>query len=173
MTQSTDHDTALRFSSRGNTRWIVLRGPIGRRIDRAIVRFTGFSVITWQYSKAGGNAYQPTLLLTTIGRRTGERRERALPYYPDGDRYVVMGSNGGGPKDPDWVWNIRANPAGWIHIARRHVPVTAHVADGEEHDRLFRQISDGRDSLVRYQERASSFGRRVPLVVLTPRADRG
>jgi deazaflavin-dependent oxidoreductase (nitroreductase family) len=169
MTTSTDHDAALKFSSRGNTRWIVLRGAWGRAIDRAIVRFTGFSVITWQYSKAGGNPYQPTLLLTTIGRRSGQRRVRALPYYPDGDRMVVIGSNGGGPKDPDWVWNVRANEAAWVTVRRRNRPVRAHVADGEEHERLFAQITEGRDSLRRYQERASTFGRRVPLVVLEPR----
>ena len=169
MTESTDRDAAMKYSSRGNTRWIILRGPIGRRIDRVIVRTTGFSVITWQYSKAGGNAYQPTLLLTTIGRRTGERRERALPYYPDGDRYVVIGSNGGGPKDPDWVWNVRSNEAAWINVGRHTKAVRAHVADGEEHERLFAQITAGRDSLLRYQERASTFGRRVPLVVLEVR----
>jgi hypothetical protein len=49
------------------------------------------------------------------------------------------------------------------------VAVRAHVADGEEHERLFAQISKGRDSLTRYQERASTFGRRVPLVVLERR----
>jgi deazaflavin-dependent oxidoreductase (nitroreductase family) len=143
-----------------------LRGPLGRAIDRVIVRVTGFSAITWQYSKAGGNAYQPTLLLTTIGRQSGKLRTRALPYYPDGGRVVVIGSNGGGPKDPDWVWNVRTNGAAWACIHRHRVPVRAHVADGDEHQRLFDQIAAGRDSLPRYQERASTFGRRVPLVVL-------
>lgn len=165
----TEHDRAMRFSSRGNTRWIVLRGEKGRRLDRAIVRHTGFSVITWQYSRAGGNPYQPTLLLTTVGRRSGELRERALPYYRDGERVVVIGSNGGGPKDPDWVWNIRANPTAWVRIRRRDVPVLAHVAEGDERARLFTQITAQRDSLARYQERASGFGREVPLVVLTSR----
>jgi deazaflavin-dependent oxidoreductase (nitroreductase family) len=169
MSRSNDHDAALRFSSRGNTRWIVLRGAWGRALDRLIVRLTGFSVITWQYAKAGGNPYQPTLLLTTIGRRTGERRTRALPYYRDGDRMVVIGSNGGGPKDPDWVWNVRANGAAWACVKRREVPVRAHVAEGDERQRLFDQITATRDSLARYQERASTFGREVPLVVLEPR----
>ena len=170
--ESSDHDAALAFSSRGNTRWIVLRGAWGRALDRMIVRFTGFSVITWQYAKAGGNPYQPTLLLTTIGRRSGERRVRALPYYPDGDRVVVIGSNGGGPKDPDWVFNVRANAAAWVRVARREHAVHAHVAEGEEHQRLFDQITAGRDSLARYQQRASTFGRQVPLVVLEARDGR-
>jgi deazaflavin-dependent oxidoreductase (nitroreductase family) len=161
--------TALRYSARGNTRWIVLRGKRGQQIDRFIVRHTGFSVITWQYAKAGGNPYLSTLLLTTIGKRTGQLRTKALPYYRDGDRRVVLGSNGGGPNDPDWVWNIRANSAAWIRVSRRDRAVHAHIATGEERERLFAQITATRDSLARYQERASTFGREVPIVVLTDR----
>lgn len=164
---------AIRYSSRGNTRWIVVRGERGRAFDRWLVRRTGFSVITWQYSKAGGNAYQPTLLLTTIGRRTGELRERALPYHRDGDRYVVIGSNGGGPKDPDWVFNVRADENVWLCVDRRNVAARARVAQGDERARLFALVDSKRDSLRRYQERASTFGREVPLVVLTPRPGRG
>lgn len=162
-------DAAMKFSARGNTRWIVLRGERGQQIDRFIVRHTGLSVITWQYAKAGGNAYLPTLLLTTIGKRSGQLRTKALPYYADGDRLVVLGSNGGGPKDPDWVWNIRANDAAWIRVARRDRAVRATVAEGDGRARLFGQINAQRDSLGRYQERASTYGRDVPIVILEPR----
>jgi deazaflavin-dependent oxidoreductase (nitroreductase family) len=158
----------MKFSSRGNTRWIVVRGPLGRAFDRVLVRVTGFSIITWQYSKAGGNAYQPTLLLTTIGRKSGKLRARALPYQVDGERMIVIGSNGGGPKDPDWVWNVRDNRAAWVCVRRKSVAVHAHVAAGDERRRLFDMISARRDTLVRYQERAATFGREVPLVVLEP-----
>ena len=164
---------AIRYSSRGNTRWIIVRGERGRAFDRRLVRRTGVSIITWQYSKAGGNAYQPTLLLTTIGRRSGELRERALPYHRDGDRYVVIGSNGGGPKDPDWVFNVRADDHAWICVKRRDCAVRAHVAQGDERARLFALIDAKRDSLRRYQERASTFNREVPLVVLTTRPGLG
>ncbi len=157
------------FAARGNSRWIVLRGPWGRRIDRALVRYVGVSAITWQYARAGGVKYRSTLLLTTIGRRTGALRPRALPYHRDGDHYVVIGSNGGGPTDPDWVANVRDDPTAWIHVRRRSVPVRAHVAEGAERDRLFALIGETGDSLARYQQRASTFGRAVPLVVLVPR----
>jgi deazaflavin-dependent oxidoreductase (nitroreductase family) len=161
-----EHRAALRFSARGNTRWIVLRGPAGRAVDRFLVRHLGFSLVTWQYAKARDGRYQPTLLLTTIGARTGRLRARALPYHPVDGRLVVIGSNGGGPKDPDWVWNVRANPAAWARVRRRDHPVRAHVASGEEHRRLFDTIAAYNPSLPRYQERASTFGREVPLVVL-------
>ena len=167
--ENSDSASAIAFSSRGNTRWIVVRGPLGRAFDRWLVRLTGFSVITWQYSKAGGIAYQPTLLLTTIGRKSGQLRPRALPYYADGGgRMVVIGSNGGGPRDPDWVWNVRDNPSAWVCVHRKRRAVRAHVAAGAERQRIFDMITAKRDSLSRYQERASTFGREVPLVVLEP-----
>lgn len=164
-----DHQQALRYSSRGNTRWIVVRGARGQRFDQWLVRRTGFSIITWQYAKASGNPYQPSLLLTTIGKRSGRLRTKALPYYPDGERWLVVGSNGGGPTDPDWVWNVRANDAAWVRVRRRDHAVRAHVATAAEREELFAKITSVRDSLARYQERASTFGREVPIVVLDPR----
>jgi deazaflavin-dependent oxidoreductase (nitroreductase family) len=170
MAAGSEADEAISYSSRGNTRWIVLKGSRGRALDRALVRYLGVSFITWQYAKAGGVRYRSTLLLTTIGRRSGRLRPRALPYYRDGDRFVVVGSNGGGPKDPDWVGNVRVNGSAWVHVKRREIPVAAHVAEGAEHQRLFALLATKGDSLERYQERASQFGRTVPLVVLEPRA---
>src|SRR5207248_5417156 len=100
-----EHRRAVQWSSRGRTWVIVLRGRRAQTFDRFVVRVTGYSLITKQYALAARQRYQPTLLLTTIGRRTGELRTRALPYYRDDERVVVVGSNGGGPRDPDWVWN--------------------------------------------------------------------
>jgi deazaflavin-dependent oxidoreductase (nitroreductase family) len=170
MTERSEANEAISYSSRGNTRWIILKGSRGRAFDRALVRYLGYSFITWQYAKAAGVGYRSTLLLTTIGKRSGQLRARALPYHRDGDGFVVVGSNGGGPKDPDWVWNVRANDSAWVHVKRRKVAVTAHVAEGAEYERLFAMISAKGDSLARYQERASTFGRTVPLVVLKPRS---
>jgi deazaflavin-dependent oxidoreductase (nitroreductase family) len=170
MAGSSEADEAITYSSRGNTRWIILKGSRGRSFDRALVRYLGVSFITWQYAKAAGVGYRSTLLLTTIGKQSGELRPRALPYHRDGDRFVVVGSNGGGPKDPDWVWNVRANGSAWVHVKRRKIPVAAHVSEGAEYERLFALISAKGDSLPLYQERAAQFGRTVPLVVLDPRA---
>ncbi len=130
-----------------------------------LVRYVGVSAITWQYARAGGVRYRSTLLLTTIGRRTGALRPRALPYHRDGDRYVVIGSNGGGPTDPDWVGNVREDPTAWIHVRRRSIPVRAHVAEGAERERLFALIGETGDSLARYQ--------RARLDVRTHRSPRG
>src|SRR6478752_2747038 len=94
-----DFSEVIKFSTRGN-RWLVmLRSPVGKAVDRFLVRWVGWSVVTWGYAKAAGNPYQPTILLHTIGRKTGTLRTSTLPYYRVGDDLIVCGSNGGGPKD--------------------------------------------------------------------------
>ncbi len=162
--------TLTRFSSGGRTKFIILRGTWGRVIDRALVRWTGWSLITWQYTRASGRRYQPTLLLTTIGRRTGELRSSALPYYRvDGD-LIVCGSRGGGPYDPLWVANLVADAHCWLRIRRRLVPATGRVVHGDERVELFEKVATQHGGLRHYQEQASAYGREIPLVALTPRA---
>ena len=54
--------------------------------------------------------YTDTLMLTTVGAKSKQLRRSCLPFFRDGDDLVVRGTNGGGPTDPGWVHNIRANP---------------------------------------------------------------
>jgi len=159
-----------RFSSGGRGHWIILRGAWGRAVDRWLVRWTGWSMITWQYTRAAGRPYQPSLLLTTIGRRTGLLRSSVLPYYPVGDDLVICGTRGGGPYDPSWVGNVRADPHCWLRVRRRSVPASAHVAEGAERVALFEIVAALHGGLRRYQEQAATYGREIPLVVLTPLA---
>jgi deazaflavin-dependent oxidoreductase (nitroreductase family) len=162
---------ARSFSSGGRTRFIVLRGPRARAFDNWLVRRVGYSLITKQYSVAMQQPYQSTLLLTTIGRRSGRLHTVALPYHVVGDALVVVGSKGGGPTDPDWAHNVRADDHAWVVRDRRERPMRAHVARGDERAELFAELSGRRASVARYQMRASTFGREIPLVVLRPRTD--
>lgn len=164
-----DFREVVRWSTGGNKWLTLLRSPAGKSLDRFLVRWAGWSLITWGYARAAGHRYQPTMLLHTIGRRTGLIRTTALPYYPVGDDLVVCGSNGGGPKDPMWVHNVRDDGHTWLRIKRRLIPADAHVALGEERDRLFPIVSGLHPGLQRYQDQSSTYGRDVPLVVLSPR----
>jgi deazaflavin-dependent oxidoreductase (nitroreductase family) len=157
-----------RFSSGGRGGFIILRGAWGRAVDRLLVRWTGWSMITWQYTRAAGRAYQPTLLLTTIGRRTGLLRSSALPYYRVGTDLVVCGTRGGGPLNPLWVGNVEANPQCWLRVRRRLIPALARVAVGEERVELFEEVAPQHGGLRRYQKQAATYGREIPLVRLTP-----
>ena len=157
------------FSSYGKPWMIVVRGKRGMAFDRWLVRRTGFSIVSLQYALAGGNRYQPTLLLTAVGAKSGALRSAALPYIRRGNDLIVVASKGGGPVNPQWVSNLRAHPLCWLHVNRKQVPATARIADAQEREELFAYVCERKPNVARYQERASTFGRDIPLVVLTPR----
>jgi deazaflavin-dependent oxidoreductase (nitroreductase family) len=152
---------------------IVLRQPWGQPVDRCVVRWTGFSPMTLQYALAAGVPFRrawrearQVLLLTTIGRRSGQLRTTVLPYFHYEDDLVICGTNGGGPRDPNWTDNIRAERRVWIRIDRRLRPALAHVATGDERAAVFPVVAAQHGGLARYQRQASKHGRDVPLVVL-------
>ena len=157
------------FSSGGNRQMILLRGKWGLAIDTAILCATGYSLMTKQYAVASGQTYQSTLLLTTIGAKTGLARRAGLPFFEvDGD-LIVRGSNGGGPTDPHWVHNVRANPEARIRVRRKNSRVLAHVAKGEERERLFKILSKMSVTAEGYQQMCAP--RELPLVVLRPQPE--
>lgn len=80
----------------------------------------------------------PTLLLTTIGNRSGQRRQIVLTYTREGDRLFVVASNSGGPKHPAWSLNLLANPDAWVTIKGVEISVTASQVIGDEYDRLWK-----------------------------------
>jgi deazaflavin-dependent oxidoreductase (nitroreductase family) len=171
--QSVDIQRAMReaaWTSAHGNRWLMLlRSRHGKAFDRVLVRWSGWSLVTWAFARVGGHAYQPSLLLQTIGRRSGRIRSSVLPYFVVGDELVICGSKGGGPIDPLWAENIRADGNCWLRIHRRLVPAWAHEATGEERDRLYPVVAALHLGLDEYQQRASAYGRDVPLVVLQPK----
>jgi deazaflavin-dependent oxidoreductase (nitroreductase family) len=146
----------------------LMTGPLGHRLDRWAVRHIGFSLISWQAARDRGIAYQSSLLLTTIGRKTGEKRPVVLPYARDGDRLVVVASNAGGAKAPAWVGNLIANPGCTIVVNRRECAALGSIAEGAERDRLMDVVAVRRPHVYNYEYHARRNGRRLDLIVLEP-----
>ena len=105
------------------------------------------------------------LLLTTKGRKTGKPRTVPLLFLEDGDRFVVVGSKGGAPKDPAWFNNLKAEPRADIELGQRRFSVTAREASPEEKARYWPLLLAIYPPYEAYQTRA---GRPIPLMVLTP-----
>jgi deazaflavin-dependent oxidoreductase (nitroreductase family) len=145
---------------------IFLRGRWGLAIDTAVLFATGYSLMTKQYAVASGTTYQSTLLLTTTGAKTGLKRRAGLPFFEVDGELIVRGSNGGGATDPHWVHNVRANSEAWIRVRRKNTRVHAHVASGEERERLFKTLTRMSSSTEGYQQMCAP--RELPLVVLRP-----
>lgn len=107
----------------------------------------------------------PMLLLDHVGARSGEHRTSPLLYIPDGDRVAIIASKGGFPKNPAWLYNLRANPETTIQIRGAHRRVRAREAEGDERERLWKRAVELYPSYADYQRRTE---RRIPVVVLDP-----
>jgi deazaflavin-dependent oxidoreductase (nitroreductase family) len=108
----------------------------------------------------------PSLMLTTTGRRTGQRRCQPLLYTLDGDEYVVAGTNWGRPAQPGWSANLLASPAAVIEVRGRRIPVRAVLAEGAERERLWRLITPGWPAYRTYSaaaDRETRVFRLIPL----------
>ena len=114
---------------------------------------------------AKGNRFsgQDALLLTTRGRRTGRLRRTALWYLVDGDRYLLVGSNGASRTDPDWVGNVRANPAVVVQVRDDTFGAVAHVADQEERAAVWDRITADIPVYATYQRKVK---RDLPVVIV-------
>ncbi|EID73219.1 hypothetical protein WSS_A34110 [Rhodococcus opacus M213] len=108
----------------------------------------------------------PVCLLTTTGRKSGEPRISPLLFLEDGDRIILVASQGGLPKHPMWYLNLRANPEVTVQVKSRVRPMTAHVADPEERARLWPRLVDMYPDFDNYQ---AWTDRTIPVVVCDPR----
>src|SRR5579862_9385450 len=87
----------------------------------------------------GGNVpgWGQMLLLTTTGAKSGAQRTTPLVYSTDGDRLVIVASKGGAPTNPDWYYNLLANPVATVEVGTERYQVRATVAEPAERDRLY------------------------------------
>ena len=109
----------------------------------------------------------PVCLLTTTGRRSGLERTVPLLYLRDGEDVVVVASQGGMPRHPDWFHNVSADPQVTVELPGRSYPATARVADAAERARLWPMLVELYPSFAMYQARAE---REIPVVVCSPTA---
>jgi proline iminopeptidase len=106
------------------------------------------------------------LLLTTKGRKTGEPRTAPLIYETDGDRYVIVASQGGAPEDPGWYRNLSKEPDVELQVWDEVFPARASTAEGEERERLWQLVTKQWPDYDAYAERTD---RKIPVVVLERR----
>ena len=103
------------------------------------------------------------LLLTTTGRRTGEQFTTPLIFDSDGDNPVIVASQGGAPEHPGWYRNLTKNPHVEVQIKGERFAATARDAEGDERERLWKQLNRMWPHYDEYQARTD---RRIPVVVL-------
>ncbi len=147
--------------------------PGQEKLGTAVIRVMS-RLNTWAYRASGGRlggrfpGGAPVLLLTTIGRRSGQPQTAPLLYLEDGDGYVVVASKGGMSHHPLWYKNLEARPDVEIEVRRRKLPMRARRASAEEKAALWPRLVAMYPSYADYQARTT---RDIPVVILSPRGN--
>lgn len=105
----------------------------------------------------------PTLLITTRGRKSGKLRRTALIYGQDGDRYVLVASNGGAQKYPSWYLNLLERPDVGIQVGPDKFSARARTTTEKEKPPLWREMASIFPQYDGYQKKA---GRDIPVVIV-------
>jgi F420H(2)-dependent quinone reductase len=112
------------------------------------------------FGRVGGS---PVVLLTTTGRKSGERRTAPVIFMRDGNSIVVIGSNAGNRRAPAWALNLVADPDAEVQVGGDRWQVRARAVEREERADLWKRFSDQYSGFDDYQE---ATARKIRLFVL-------
>ncbi|MGN6722510.1 MAG: nitroreductase family deazaflavin-dependent oxidoreductase [Marmoricola sp.] len=107
----------------------------------------------------------PTMLLETIGRKSGQPRISPLLFARDGDSIIVVGSNFGQEHHPAWTANLIANPEASVIAGGARVPVRATLLEGDEAETAYRAMIEVTTVYAEYRNRTD---RAIRAFRLTP-----
>ncbi len=115
--------------------------------------------------KVGGPFANATLLLLHHkGARSGQIRVNPLAYQQIGPtRYAIFATKAGAPTNPDWYYNLLANPDATVEIGMETFPVKARVAHGEERERTWARQKERAPAFAEYEKKTT---RPIPVVIL-------
>ncbi|HEU5014256.1 MAG TPA: nitroreductase family deazaflavin-dependent oxidoreductase [Roseiflexaceae bacterium] len=115
--------------------------------------------------KVGGPfANTPLLLLTSIGAKSGQPRTSPLAYVTDNGHFVIIASKGGAPSNPDWYYNVLANPEVTVEAGTETFKARATaITDGPERDRLYAKMVEQNPGFAEYERKTA---RKIPAVIL-------
>ena len=148
------------FAKIGATKAYASIGRLAAPFDRWMMRVTG--------SRFGlGTLFGlRTLLLTTVGRTSGQTRQVPLLYIERSGGYVVIGSNWGGEKHPAWSSNLLAEPGALATVHGRQVPVRGRLLTGAERRETWDAVASYWPAYGKYAERAEH--REIRVFLLEP-----
>lgn len=116
--------------------------------------------------KVGGPFEGKTLLLLhTVGAKSEQERINPVACIKDGNRLAVIASKGGAPTNPDWYYNVVANPLVSIEVGTEKFQARASVAEEPERTRLYDKMVEVMPGFGDYRRNTT---RVIPVIVLTP-----
>jgi len=104
------------------------------------------------------------LLLTTTGRRSGERRTTPMMFHGEDDRLLVIASNVGAPRHPDWYLNLAADPHVTVEVGSETYDAVAAPLEGAEREREWTML---KQAYPFFADHETKTDRTIPVVALT------
>lgn len=142
------------------------------RIEKIAVGFMGVHDKIYQGTKGWFGhrlpGMPPSLLLHSIGAKTGQARTNTLTYARDGANYLIVASNGGADRYPGWYHNVKARPDVEVNVGPRRFPVAARVVLPDDPDYLRLWEITNKNNADRYTEYQKKTTRPIAVVELSP-----
>lgn len=133
------------FSTTAVGRWIAIQ--LAARLDPVLYKLTGGKLTTV------GPQVIPQLVLTSTGRKSGQKRSVQLGFTTDGPDYLIVASNFGGKNHPGWSYNLDANPNAQIQVGSDTKDVIASRISDEEKEALWTRIATTIPQMKSYRVR--------------------
>jgi deazaflavin-dependent oxidoreductase (nitroreductase family) len=143
-------------------------GTHGRRSmpSNALTRFVTRLAMNWH--RRSGDKFQgmDLLYLTTVGAKSGEKRQNPVSRFPDGDdSWLIVASAAGSARNPAWSHNIAAHPDQvWIEFGGQQLHVRAEQLEGDERAQAWQRVVQ---SQPRYDGYTHKTDRLIPVIRLT------
>lgn len=138
-----------------NIRWLL---ALITHVHRFLYRATGGAL----GARLGGS---DMLLLRHVGRKSGRERVTPLLYVADGERLLLVASNAGDERHPQWWLNLLARPEAEVQLRRTRRRVRARAARPEEREALWPKLVA---AYRPYEDYRHSTRREIPIVILEP-----
>jgi len=115
--------------------------------------------------KVGGQfVSMDLLLLHTTGAKSGLPRINPVACMADGDRNIIIASKAGAPTNPDWYYNLAANPEVNVEVGTEQFQALARVAAEPERTELYNKVAAKYPGFAEYQRQTTRI---IPVVILT------
>jgi deazaflavin-dependent oxidoreductase (nitroreductase family) len=115
--------------------------------------------------KVGGYfAGRTLLLLHTVGAKSGQPRTNPVAYTDDGDRMIIIASKSGMDSNPDWYYNLLANPIVTVELGHEQFQARATaVTEEPERSRLYAKMVEHHPQFAAYEQKTT---RKIPAIIL-------
>ncbi len=142
------------------------RGSRGAGASNPLSRFMMRMMTSWHRRSGDKFMGMDLLYLTTVGAKSGQKRQSTVSRFADGDdAWLVVASAGGSATNPGWYHNIAAHPDQvWIEFGGQQIPVTVEQLQGDARAEAWQRITAAQPRYAGYEQKTD---RAIPILRLT------